>query len=823
MANGILRVAAWHGAVIALFLSVAANVCGQEADDPLAREYGPSIVESALFEELDRGQRYEAQDLLNETSPLRQASMLQPTPFVLPRSQASVPASEPSSSTLSSQLFAEEDFERSILRDAKQGVPSLSNDLVRGAEAGPLVSTDIGDLLGNAPGALSVGTQRRTPIVNDTRVRSERIGSFAASGSHWVPARADLDTALSKIDSRLVSDVIIIPGPYSSVYGPGFHFVDFELLQSPRFSQGNEVHGRSTFDHQSNGNQWLGQQSIWGGGKNWGVRGNYSHRLGSDYRAGDGSKVASSYESREFTVAMGRDFRNNTSIELSLLRLDQTDVEFPGYVFDIDALVTDGYDISYIDSDPNHGDRVVTEIWYNRTRFEGDAQNQAKRDQFPLLDRINYVGFTDVDSMSTGYRRARTWGTNDEVGRLTLGHDIRFIKQELNEISSGTSLGLPIPFTDRNSPIPRSFAANPGVFAEYSERFLEDYHFKAGGRVDYVQSDIVDDPAKLQQVGLDVFPASYEEIVGTSISQTDRLMWSMYGKLTRQHNDCLVSALSVGYAERAPTLTELYAAQPFLLMLQNGLNNVTGDPTLKREKLLQADISLDFDGEYVRTGVRGFYGWAFDYVTFENTNIVRGPPNGDVQQVSLRYVNTSLATLAGFESFAELMPKERLTPFVNIRYVDGRDRTRNGDFATTNGRQGSASTKVAGLPRGFFSGVGGSDSEPLPGISPLETRIGVRLKDANANPNWNIELAARIVNEQDRVATSLLENQTAGFTVYDLRGTYRPSWADNLVIVSGLENFTDKSYREHLDFRSLTGVSILQPGISFYFGSDLTY
>ncbi|MCA9137178.1 MAG: TonB-dependent receptor [Planctomycetales bacterium] len=774
-----------------------------------------AIPDDELNAEIDHFRR--------ETSPIRQASMLQPTPFGKPVVPVLEPVAQANPATsLTSQLFGPSGMDRSVidrsvLRQARLGVASFSTDVVRGEEAAAVVSTDLGSLLRKSPGGLSVKTQRRTPIVNDSRVRSSRVGALAASGSHWVPAREDLDTALNKIDSRLVNDVIIIPGPYSSVYGPGFHFIDFELLQSPRYSGGNEIHGQTSFDHQSNGNQWLAQQSLWAGGEDWGMRGNYSHRLGSDYHDGNGVNVPSSYESREFTLALGRDLGDDRSIEFSLLRLDQTDVEFPGYVFDIDYLVTDGYEVAYIDSSPDVGDRVETEVWYNRTRFQGNAQNVAKRPQFPFLNLIRYIGFTDVDSMSTGYRRGRTWGDADVDASWTLGHDLRFVKQELNEISDAVTLGIPFPLSDRNSPIPRSFAVNPGLFTEYNERLFDGYTFKAGARVDYVQTDITADPDDLAEVGLDLFPASYQEIVGTSISQTDRVMWSMYGSLTRKHSESLTTSASLGYGQRAPTLTELYAAQPFLLVLQNGLNNVTGDPTLKQEKLLQADLSLDYDGNMMRFGARGFHGWAFDYITFENTRNLLN------QQVSLRYVNTSLATLAGFESFLEMFPKERFSPFVTMRYVDGRDRTRNGDFATTNGAQGTASTKVAGLKRGFFSGIAGGDSEPLPGISPLETRIGARLRDETTDPNWNIEIAARIVDNQDRVATSLLENKTPGFTVYDLRGTYRTRFNRNLLLVFGAENFTDKTYREHLDFRSQNGVSVFQPGVNFYFGADLTY
>lgn len=278
----------------ALWSATGNNATGQGAtecdalvsdlEQPNMLDNGP--VRYALF---DRNQRLEAEELLAETSPLRQAAMLQPTPFLEPRiaiSESPVAAAQPGS--LASRLFETPGLDRSLLRTAKMGVRTWSNDLVRGEEASSLVTTDAGSLLRKSSTSLSVEVQKRSPVVNDPRVRSSRIGALAASGSHWVPAREDLDTVLSKIDSRLVNDVLIVPGPYSSVYGPGFQFVDFELIASPRYAGGTEVHGQTGFNHSSNGNQWLGQQSILAGGSNWGVRADYSHRLGSDYRAGDG-------------------------------------------------------------------------------------------------------------------------------------------------------------------------------------------------------------------------------------------------------------------------------------------------------------------------------------------------------------------------------------------------------------------------------------------------------------------------------------------------------------------------------------------------------
>ena len=82
-----------------------------------------------------------------------------------------------------------------------------------------------------------------------------------------------------------------------------------------------------------------------------------------------------------------------------------------------------------------------------------------------------------------------------------------------------------------------------------------------------------------------------------------------------------------------------------------------------------------------------------------------------------------------------------------------------------------------------------------------------------------MEFTARIVDNQDRIARSLLEEATPGFTTYDVRGYWRPT--DTLTMVFGVLNLTDKLYREHLDTRA--GNQLFQPGMSAYIGSELTY
>ncbi len=688
---------------------------------------------------------------------------------------------------------------------------------VNGGESRSRQTTDAGSLLRKSSAALGVGTQRRNPIVSDPRIRGSRVGQLAASGSHWVPARIDLDTMLNKLDSRIIDDIIVVKGPYSALYGPDLRFIDVELLASPRFEDGWQLGGSTSLNYQTNGEQWYGRQTFEGGENDWGFRVGYGHKTGNDYDSGDGTNIPSSYKSRDVDFALGYDLSPDSSIEFHYLRLDQTDVEFPGQLFDMDFLVTDGFEATYELRNQEHVDRLVIDAWYNNTRFNGNAQSPAKRNQFPgLFEQIaGFRAVTDVETSSAGYRVSGDWDLTQQT-RFTAGTDLRIIQQSLDEFASGAK-GFSI-FTNVNSPLPKSQTANPGLFAELRHNVDERLALTAGTRVDYSKAQVEDNAAELQNLGID--GASLAAILGTSQFDQNFVPWAAFLAGQYQLNDEWQMTFGAGHSERPPSLTELYVAESYLFLLQNGENTATGDPLLRQERLTQLDVGLRLDQDRLRGGANGFFGWVNDYITFENMQVIRDPITSDVQQVNLKYVNTDLATLAGFEGFLEFDATSWATMFANIHYVEGEDRTRNGDFATQIHSGATASTRVAGT-RGSLSGITGSSTEALPSILPLESRLGVRVRPPSPTARWSAELSARIVDNQDRVAKSLLETPTAGFTTWDLRGTWQASNA--CLVVAGVEKFTNKNFREHLVFRSNRGFRVLQPGVNFYVGSELVY
>jgi hypothetical protein len=687
------------------------------------------------------------------------------------------------------KLFGEVDQLDELPEDRRKHANSPAADAVFSAEATGRRTSDIGHLVERSKAAHGVAIQHRTPIVSDTRVRGQRVGQVLASGSYWAPARMDLDTMMSKIDSRLIDNLILIKGPYAARYGPGFRFVDLQFVQTPRHRGGFQAHSVSSATYQTNGQQWYGRQSVYGGNDRYGFFLSYGHATGNDYETGEsGFFIPASYKSRDIFAAFGVDLSPTKSIEVNALRLDQTDVEFPGLVYDLNLLVTDGYEVIYTDVAPGFADQFRAEVWYNRTRFEGDTLRPAKDRQIPELrfilespSGVDGFAITDGDGLSGGYRMENTYFTGN--GQVTLGTDLILLNQELNDIEPEA------PLFDNNFPLPRSQSVDVGFFVEDIEEIRGGWTMTAGARVDGVftnSRDIVEG-----------VPVPLSELKDADLDQ-QFLLGSAY--LTSLHQ--LGSGWSVNSgiatAMRPPTLTELYVESSFIGSLQRGLTFLQGDPELRAEKMLQVDFGTQYRDQQTLFGAQAHYSWIHDYITYDLID-----PAGSVDglQQGAFFVNTDLAAIAGAECYLQHRASEWLTLFGIASYVEGRDLSRNEPA------------------RGSFfadrSGVADVDHEPLPGIHPLETRLGVVVQQPTPRPQWAIEFLARVVDNQDRVAATLGEVPTPGFTTYDLRGYRR---FGDILLTGGVENLSDKFYREHIDYRS--GLGVFRPGIGAYVGLE---
>lgn len=746
------------------------------------------------------------------------------------------------------------------------------SDLISGLESRVRATTDAANLLGKSMRARNIVTQQRNPVINDPRVRGMRTGQLTASGSYWVPARIDLDSMLSKIDSRIIQDVVVIKGPYSALHGPGLSFMDIQLKPSPRTESGNAAGGMSSLEYKTNGEQWYGRQELWSAGVDSGVAVSYGHRTGNDYTVGGSDEeIPASFNSRDVNVALGFDLDERRSLEFNYIRLDQTGVELPGQVFDIDTLETDGFDLTYEVRDGDWYDSAFFETWYNQTNFQGIA-NPQKADRFtPLFIRSGFSpdSRTLVNSQSLGYRTALNW--ESKLASLTMGTDLRFIRQHLDEFTSFMAIQTGN-VVGPNSPVLKANQINPGLFVEASTDSDSGTVWTAGARVDLVQYDVLDSP-ELSFANNNL--SARRTLSGANAILTDtglvedmdplHVLWSTYLTGITDHGNGVTTFASAGFGQRPPTLTEMYAVEPFLFLVQSGFSALRGNPRLDPSRGFQVDIGAEIVRPDYRASVTGFYSVIEDFITFDSELIyLREQPlnvpvvltngtSGDLIRANgfqnvLRTVNSDLAAIGGFELDGDAKVNEWVTAFGSLAWTHGTDLRRNAenrDVTTTlapfsdldvsstipNGQATTIDSKHPQIlsPDPVPFALGQDDiveiaqkHEPLPSINPLEARLGFRLHEPVENPRYSVEFAARIVTAQDRVASSLFETATPGFTLFDVRSYWKVT--DKLLLIAGVENLTDKQYREHLDFRDfLEGLEVRRPGRSWYSAVELRY
>jgi outer membrane receptor protein involved in Fe transport len=823
--------------------SMAALLPLVHADQPVGRKVAVPKGESrgARTPSVPPGELHPVEETPDEPGPEIQPVQLAQPAIPAQPAQPAQPTELASAQTLSSDIGTSLNIPgglfgttggsspSSVSRQQQTVATQPSANVVTGVEVLPRVSTDVGDLLGKTESVTGVSVQQRNPIINDPRPRGYHVGQVLTwmDGAFFFPARQDLDTAVSKIDSRVVRDVIVVKGPYLSHLGPGFAFFDVATRETPRYRGGVEAHGRTSVTYQTNGDRWDGWQTLWGGGADWGYRASYGILAGSDYSAGNGQRVPSSYNSQDFDLALGVDLSPDSHLEFRGMRLHQHDLQLAGQAFDLNRLDTDAYTLRYVLEKQAYFDRLTFDLWYNRTAADGDTGRFPKKVVYrTLFEGLNDIlSTTEFSLMARGYRLAVDWG---EAGcpQLTVGTDLTYYVQRLREDVVFTDVfhPLPTPFVSTVG-IPRGTSNDPGLFLESVVPLGKQLKVKSGGRVDWVRTNSADrtrfsnDPRFNGTNFVDpmVSNTSLPNYNPTSVRPTDTNrerhfdLWSAYITAEYQLIDHVTALSGFGYAQRPPTVTELYGNTPFIATLQQGFNRLIGDPHLKNEELKQLDVGLKADFERFRGGINGFYSWIDNYITYDTF----AGPKSNAQSLEAIFTNTDWATLAGGEVYAEVDANRWLTPFGTLSYVEGRDQTHVDRRHPAMLCQPTAADFCAPTSRR----PGAAAKEPLPGIPPLEARVGLRIHEPGRNPRWGVEFTARIVDEQDRIAESVGEVRTPGFTIYDLRTYWQAT--RSLLLTAGVENFGNKLYRESIDPRA--GDQFFRPGTNFYFGAQLQY
>ena len=624
-------------------------------------------------------------------------------------------------------------------------------------------------LTSNSPLTTSNSRVRRSQVSMQPNVRGYQQQSVLGQyqGAQFVPVRFDLDSVLTSIDPGIIDRLVIVPGPYGVRYGPGLAFIDVAAVPLPR----NEVFdwtSRTSLLYRSNGGQAYGRQMITIGGPTYGVRASHGHKVGSDYVSGDGTRIPASYDVLDTNVAMSFDLSEKTAIQFEYLQQTMADTEFAGLAFDARIRQTDGFFLRYDYSDTDCETAWFAEGWYNRTFFEGNNVSDSKQNFYQpnpvFVPPFSFIGFTDADVTSSGGRLVGEIG-NTGSGQLTGGVDLKFFDGELNEFDDFGGFGFD------SFPIPRAHMLDMGAFAELLAPVLSDSQIRIGARVDWVRTE---QPAVFTSVDPDGIQHIFDN--GSDFADSERLYHAF---VTADHplGEELTLRAGFGHGQRPPNLTERFAQDPFLTLVQNATSAVIGDPFLNAERASQFDLTLLGDYEFVRFQLNGFYSYVEDHITL--TPAIGVPPDPDLRL--LDFVNHD-SVFAGAEASGEIDLTGSLLASGRVSYVDGRDRILN---------------------------------EPLFGIYPLQSRFGLLWYDPVDN-RYGVEFIAWVVDNQDRIATALFEMPTPGFAKFDMRAYVQAT--DAMRVTIGFENIGNRNYLEHL---SVHNPAVLEPGFNFYLATQI--
>jgi iron complex outermembrane receptor protein len=748
------------------------------------------------------------------------------TPADFITSQLEIPAAAPVTYLDPRQVF--EDIDRQQLApptaptaaDAPEpmyggGAQTLSQDEIgqvgSSLRSGEIINSgtppDAAQALQQSNTARGVNVQRRSAVAFDPRVRSYRIGQVytEADGMYFLPVRTDLDTILSKTDPSLIDQINVIKGPYSLRYGPGFSFIDVVTSFTPRYEDCYEVHSRSGYTFHANGSRHYARETVYGGDSDYGYIFSYGYRNGADYDSGSSAAppIPGSYKAHNVLAQVGFDLAADSRVEMRYQRLDQSDTQYPGQFFDVDQLQTDLYQMTFVDEDScNPWTRLYAVGYYHRTPMFGTVRNEP---YFNVQDRVEtalesafgsgpvtFNGQTAGRIGIAGGKVMTTFGEEEDT-RLHTGVDIRHYNQNINETFQVVDAGNPFNNFGVSTNLPQSEFTNPGLFAELEQPLTDYWSARLGGRVDYVYTTAF---------GVDPNNTSFPQ-GDQDLKQGDTL-YSFYLMNDVELNSEWTVSGGFGHAQRPPTLIERYSDGIFLGVLQSGFSRVIGDPNLRPERNWQFDASVTAEYEYTRGQVGAFYAIIDDFVTYRGA-LVNDPTGARL----LRYINISQATLMGFEAYGEHDIDDNWTLFAAAQFVRGTD---------------------------------DDIHAPLYAIPPLDTRLGLRLHDADGGRVWNVEFAGRFVDSQDRIGLLRLgngftpdtlvpaESPTWAFATLDIRGYWTPR--EGLNFIGGIENVTDTAYLEHLDLRlpnntiggtNFNAAYAFAPGFTPYLGVEYTY
>jgi iron complex outermembrane receptor protein len=484
----------------------------------------------------------------------------------------------------------------------------------------------------------------------------------------------------------------------------------------------------------------------------WAVGASGTYRNNKNYRSGGGAIVPfSQYEKVNYSLSVKYRLSEYTYFKADVLADDGWNIGYAALPMDV------GYAGARIGSVSMHSENPAKRLYKWQTKVYANTvrhfMDDTKRPFVPM--------HMDMPGQS------KTMGAFTE-GELRLNK-----KQHMLFRADGAATFLKASMTMYQTGEPPMYMLTwPdnrknqfGAVASWIYQVDSLWQLQISGRADVISSQLASAEAK-----------DHVAIFDNSFNGRTDFLKNISTKISRKINSNIKISAGAGYSERMPTASELFGF--YLFNASDGYDYI-GNPALKSEKALQADVAFLYSGRRSRLQISCYYSGV--------KNFIAGKINPAFNSMTIgangikSYINIPSASVAGAEASIFLQPGSMVDIVSTVRYTSAKDNNNN----------------------------------PLPFVAPIKNINSVRFQPKRFSAQLETETAL----SQNRISKQWGEDATAGYILLHSRFGYNTSLFDNHIeLQGGVENILDKKYRDHLDWGN-----IARPGRNVYIQLKLTF
>ena len=593
------------------------------------------------------------------------------------------------------------------------------------------------DILARLP---ETGLVRRGPFGTEPLIRSFSGGQInvLVDGMRIHGACTDkMDPATIYIEPVNLDQLQVQTGGQGFQYGSAIGGTVNAKLAEPEFDTKRKTSGTVSSGWQSAARSVYESARLNYTDGPWAVRVSGVYRHSQDYRSGGGARIAfSQYEKANLALSVKYRLGGRSWLKADWLYDRGWNIGYPSLPMDVGQATAQIGSLTWqTERNGKRFNKLLVKVYTNGVKHAMDDTHRP---------------YTGMHMDMPG--RSATNGLYGEAEirlpkkqRLFLRSDLSTtrLKAEMTMMQAGQPDMYMLTWPDNRK-------LQGGISASWLLPLDSNWKLQATTRGDYIRNSLLTTQAK-DQVAIFGYPdAGRKDLLLNAAIQVTRVL----SKFTRVN-------LGLSFSERAPTASELYGF--YLFNASDGFDYI-GNPRLKNEKALQAEIGWQYMKNQCRLQFTGFISRINDHI---GPRLEQGfLPMTIGARGTRTYVNNAHALLAGGEASTSWKPCRTLEMVSTLRYTYGRDR----------------------------------QALPLPGIAPLKETNSLRWQ----LNKWFVQGETEWAAAQHRYSTVAGEDRSAGFFLCHTRTGFQTSFAGlGLDCQFGIENVFDKKYHEHLDWGNI--------------------